>query len=358
MNSCSSDDNRPIDNDDDYDAFFADYDSREFQMGFTSWPYAPTVEAVTSTDNFIETQGDIYSEHIDSEIPWSAWMNDTALPEAFSENVSNRVARRLASSNSMSLSISLLNLGRTDLMPDFDGNAPVYTSLDDSHIVNSYHKHVDYLVQQLSPDYLVIAVEVDGLLRHAPEKWEAYKSLIGQVKSLIKTDYPNLPISESLMLHGFFQPDFGTAQEIQTEVSAYMNAMDFAAISFYPFLKGMSTQQEMQTAFDFLHGIVNVPIAFAETGHLSEDLDVPGFNLFIAGNQSEQNDYIQILLTNAQQENYEYVTWWTHRDYLPLWEIFPEELKDLGALWLSNGIIDEDGSQKEAYESWQAAFAK
>jgi len=64
------------------------------------------------------------------------------------------------------------------------------------------------------------------------------------------------------------------------------------------------------------------------------------------------------LLTNAQDENYEYVIWWTHRDYEPLWETFPENLKDLGALWLSNGILDEDGSEKEAYSSWEGAFSK
>ena len=41
--------------------------------------------------------------------------------------------------------------------------------------------------------------------------------------------------------------------------------MDFAAISFYPFLKGLSTNSEITEAFDFLHDNVSIPIAFAET---------------------------------------------------------------------------------------------
>jgi len=353
---CSNNGDEPS-SDDPTDSFFQSVATRQFQMGFTSWPYAPTIEAVISTNSFIEVNGDIYGEHIDSEIPWNAWINDTALPDSFIEMVSNRVMRR-ASGQTLTLSISLLNLDRADLFPDFDGTVPAYNSLDDAHIVDAHRKHVNYLVEQLSPEYLVIAVEVDGLLKNAPEKWEAYKSLISDVKSRIKTDYPTLPISESMMLHNYYNPNFGDAQTIITEVSNYMNTMDFAAISFYPFLKNLKTTAEFQEAFDFLHEQVDVPISFAETGHLSEDLTVEGFNLFIAGNELEQNDYMQTLLTNAQDENYEYVIWWTHRDYEPLWETFPENLKDLGALWLSNGILDEDGSEKEAYSSWEGAFSK
>lgn len=339
------------------DGFFESYDTRKFSMGFTTWPFEPTQEAVASTDTFLSSNGDIYSEHIDSEIPWSAWMNDTELPVAFTDMVANRAARR-TSENTMTLSLSLLNLGRNDLMPDFDGTVPDYNSLDDSHIENAYYQHVKYLVEQLSPAYLVIAVEVDGLLKHTPEKWEAFKSLMAKVKGRIKMDYPSLKISESVMLHGFYQPDFGVPQYVTSEVSSYVNSMDFAAISFYPFLKGLSSKSQFQEAFDFLHTKIQVPIAFAETGHLSEDLAIEGFDLFISGNQSEQNDYLQTLLINAQEENYEYVIWWTHRDYDLLWATFPEDLKDLGKIWISNGVVNEDGELKEAYTSWQTAFSK
>lgn len=344
-------------NEDPSDSFFAGYDLRQFKMGFTTWPYAPNQEAVTSTDNFLATNGDIYSEHIDSEIPWNAWINGTELPNSFTEMVANRAARR-TSENTMTLSLSLLNIGRDDLMPDFDGTTPAYNSLDDIHIENAYYQHVSYLLEQLRPKYLVIAVEIDGILKHSPEKWEAYKSLMTKVKSRIKIANPSVAISESVMLHGFYQPDFGNPQNVISEVTSYVNTMDFAAISFYPFLKGLASKNEIQSAFDFLHSIITVPIAFAETGHLSEDLTVEGFDLFIPGNQTEQNDYLQTLLINAQEENYEYVIWWTHRDYDLLWDIFPEESKDLGKLWISNGILNEDGAVKEAYTSWSQAFSK
>ncbi len=353
---CSNDEDGQKKDDTD-DSFFESYTTREFKMGFTTWPYAPTQEAVTSTETFLNTNGDIYSEHIDAEIPWNAWINNTELPNSFIEMVANRAARG-TSGNTMTLSLSLLNIERNELMPDFDGTIPSYSSLDDAHIADAYYNHVKYLVEQLTPSYLVIAVEVDGLLKDAPEKWEDYKSLMSNVKSRIKSDYPSLPISESVMLHGFYQPDFGDAQSVISEVSNYMNMMDFAAISFYPFLKGLNKKSEFQEALDFLHDKVNVPIAFAETGHLSEDLTIEGYDLFIAGNQSEQNDYMQTLLINAQEQDYEYIIWWTHRDYDALWETFPEDQKDIGKLWISNGILNEDGAEKEAYSSWKIAFSK
>lgn len=352
MSSCNSDDLNSVD-----DSSAKENITRNFRMGFTTWPYAPTIEAVTSTEMFLKSNGDIYSEHIDSEIPWSAWINDAELPSSFTEMVANRASRR-TSENIMSLSISLLNINRSDLMPDLDGTIPSYNSLDNTVIADAYYEHVNYLLAQLTPDYLVIAVEVDGLLKNAPEKWEAYKTLIANVKDRIKSDYPTLPISESLMLHGFYQPDFGDSQTVVSEIKSYVNTMDFAAISFYPFLKGLNSNSEFQAALDFLHTNINKPIAFAETGHLSEDLSIPNLDLFIEGSQAEQNDYLQSLLMNAQVENYEYIIWWTHRDYNLLWETFPEDLKDLGAVWLSNGIINEDGIEKLAKESWEETFSK
>lgn len=331
--------------------------SRNFRMGFTTWPYAPTIEAVTSTNIFLSSNGDIYCEHIDSNIPWNSWVNDTELPNSFTEMIANRAIRRSPESI-MTLSVSLLNLDRNDLMPDFDGKIPNYNSLDDQIIADAYYKHVNFLVEQLTPSYLVIAVEVDGLLKNAPEKWEAYKSLMSNVKNRIKIKYPTLPIAESVMLHSFYQPDFGESEAVVSEISSYVNTMDFAAISFYPFLKGLSDEFEFQAAFDFLHANINKPIAFAETGHLSEDLAIPSFDLFITGNQAEQNQYLESLLINAQEENYEYIIWWTHRDYNLLWETFPEDLKDLGELWISNGIINEDGIEKLANQSWGETFSR
>jgi hypothetical protein len=134
--------------------------------------------------------------------------------------------------------------------------------------------------------------------------------------------------------------------------------LDFSAISFYPFFKGLKTKEDFQEAFDFMYSKLNRPIAFSETGHLSEDLKVDSYSLFIAGDQCEQKDYLEALLRNAQEHNYIYIIWWTHRDYDELWQTFPAEAKDLGKLWISTGIINGDGKEKKAYSSWKMALDK
>ncbi len=330
--------------------FFAEH-TRSFSMGFSTWPYAPSQAAVDNTYGFIAANADIYSEHIDSNIPWDAWINDGPLPEAFTSDIRGRAEKRIAGTP-LTVSVSLLNNLRTDLASDYDGSTPAYNSIADPHIESAYVEHLVYIVGQLNPDYLIMAIEVDELLIHDPQKWEQYKELMQNVRDRITSVFPSLPVSESVTLHNYFQPDVSDPVGFINEITAYINDLEFASISFYPFFKGLNNASGFQEAFDFLHERVNVPIAFAETSHLSEDLDIPGLSLFIPGNACEQNSYMEILLENAQQRNYEYIIWWAHRDYNELWDTFPPEVKDLGEIWISNGIRNEDGAEKPSFLTW------
>lgn len=326
-------------------------------MGFTSWPYGPKAEDVANTYSFIAQNADIYAEHIDSNIPWNAWMSNSPLPANFVNDISFKKSNKIPEMQ-MLLSVSVLNLDRNDLANDYSGNPPPYNQINDSAIVDAYTKHVDYLVREFSPDYLVISIEANELLKNSPGKWDAYKLMIAEVKSRISVLHPSLPISESVTLHNFFQPDVADPDTFIEEVTALLNRQDFAAISFYPFFKLLNTEQGFQEAFDFLHSKAVKPIAFVETAHLAEDLLVPGLNLNIPGNEAEQNSYLQILLKNAQEENYDFVIWWAYRDFDALWETFPSEVKDLGQIWRDTGLMDEDGRKRMAFDSWNAAFLK
>ena len=350
---CEKDQDSPEEQGD--DRFFASETSRNFAMGFTSWPYAPTVAAVDDTYHFLAGHGDIYSEHIDTNIPWDAWMHDLPLPDAFVADIAGRASRRRPGSR-LTLSVSLLNNARDGLAPDVDGTAPSYNSLDDPELENAYFKHLEYITTQLDPDYLIMALEVNELLIHAPEAWEGYKSLMSRIRLRLQERFPGLPLSESITLHNVYRPEVADPQGYVEEIVAYANGLDWVAISFYPFFKGLRTKSEFQAAFDFLHERINRPIAIAETGHLSEDLDVPGLDLFIPGNRDEQRTYLETLLENAQQQEYAYVIWWTHRDYDALWEVFPENQKDLGQLWIGTGVLEENGDAKAALDAWGKAF--
>ncbi|WP_204336873.1 hypothetical protein [Cryomorpha ignava] len=348
-------DNQPKDSS--KSSFFSEYTSRSFEMGFSTWPYAPTVESVDATYQFMSNNGDVYSEHIDSSIPWDAWINGLPLPAEFINEIESKASRKIPNAK-LTVSVSLLNSSRDELAFDFDGTIPNYTAINDAHIEDAYFEHLKYITNQLNPDYLVMAIEVNELFKNAPEKWDSYKLLMANIRARIMQEFPSLILSESVTLHNFYQPDVPDSAQYIAEIADYANSLGFVTISFYPFFKGLKTKDDFQEAFDFLHQKINKPIAFAETSHLSETLSVESLNIYILGSQYEQNEYLETLLINAQENDYKYIIWWAHRDYNELWESFPEEVKDLGKLWISTGIINEDGIEKQALSTWDLVFNK
>lgn len=330
---------------------------RDFKMGFTTWSYGPNLHDVNETYSFIANNADIYAEHIDYNIPWDSWINNLTLPPEFTNEITGRANRKIAGKQLL-LSVSLLNLNRDELASDFDGTTPAYTNLDDSDIKNGYFKHISYLVNEFAPDYLVIAIEVNELRLKSPEKWDAYKNLIIDVKTRIKQSYPDLKISESISLHNLYEQDISNPQAYIEDIMNHVNQNDFVAISFYPFMKNLSSKTDFQGILDFLHAKAMPPIAFVETSHIAEDLVIPNLNVSIDGNENEQNVYLETLVENAETQAYEFIIWWAHRDYDALWETFPEDVKDIGQIWRDTGLLDENGTERTAFSEWQSNYQK
>lgn len=329
--------------------------NRNFMMGFSTWPYGPDSDDLDDTYNFIAANSDIYSEQMDDKIPWSAWINSSSLPQPFVDQVNGKLARKIPNKK-LVLSVSLFNDGRTGLKEDFNGSAPSYDSLNEQKIEDAYFDHLNYLIQQFQPDYLVAVMEANDFLKNDSSQWANYKLLMQSIRTRLKQAHPNLPISESITLHNFYMPQLPNPSAYIQEIKQYINKSDFAAISFYPFFKGMHNKAGFQLAFDFLHNQVSLPIAFVETTHLAEDLVVPNLNTNITSDPCEQQDYLEQLSLNAYSRNYLFYIWWAHRDYDELWNTLPPDLKDLGQVWRDTGILDENGNERPAYQSWKRLF--
>lgn len=329
--------------------------NRNYNMGFTTWSYGPKAEDVSATYEFIKNYSDIYTEHIDANIPWNAWINETELPTSFKNEIQGKAAKKI-NGKKLLLSVSLLNSERTDLAEDVDGTIPEYTSLDDANIEEAYFKHIQYLVNAFNPEYLVLAIEANELRLRAETKWAGYTALMDKVTARIKTAYPNLKLSESISLHNLYQPEIANPEAYIDDIVSRMNTMDFIAVSFYPFLKNLYTKADIQQAFDFLHSKAQKPIAFVETGQIAENLVVENLDVNIKGDECGQNDYLEVLLANAQLQNYEFVIWWAHRDYDALWKTFPDAIKDVGKLWKDTGLLNESGKGRLSFKTWTTIF--
>lgn len=355
---CSNDPDEPQIQNECFDENFAsNFPQRNFRMGFSTWNYGPDLEDINDTYSFIGKNADIYSEQVDDVIPWNSWINDEDLPSQFIAQIEGKVSRRIPN-HQLLLSVSLLNTNRDDLIEGFDGKTPVYDALNDPTIQSAYLKHLKYLIDKMNPDYLIIAMEANDLYLKDANKWMEYKSLMTNIRKEIRSDYPTIQISESMTLHNWYNPDTEKSTEYISEIASYIEELDFASISFYPFFKAQNTPSQYQEALDFLHNQVSVPIAMVETAHLAEDLNVPRINLSLPSDACQQNDYLEVLLGNAQQERYEFVIWWTHRDYDELWNTFPEELKEIGGLWKDTGLLDENGEERVAFDTWKSIFMK
>ena len=344
--SCSNDDS-PVEP----EIVIEPKETRPFNMGFTTWSYGAKAEDVEGTYSFIFNNADIYSEQFDHRIPWSAWMNNSELPKEFVDNVNYRLSKRNLAKKLL-LSVSLLNIGRDDLLEDYDNQSPSYVSMSDTAIENSYIEHLTYLINRFNPNYLVMAMEVNEMRVKKPEKWAEYMVLASNIKARLKVLYPQLPVSESVTLHNWCNY-YGTLDAgYVDEITNYVNALDFAAISFYPFLMGLHTEAEFQAAFDFLNSKATKPIAFVETGENAEDIDIPAFDFKSAGDEAKQKLYLETLLGNCLTQNYLFCIWWCHRDYDQMLNDLPSDLIDLALLWRDIGLIDEEGNKREAFDLW------
>ncbi len=327
-------------------------EKRNYKMGFTTFPYDFSVEAVNSTYSFIKQNADIYSEQIDNKIPWESLLNQTDFPTAFVENIDGKISRKI-NSHQLLLSVSLLNDFRNDLKEGYNEQIPIYNSLTDEHIENAYFRYLEYLVDRFSPDYLVMAMEVNELKRSNPSKWNEYKLLSDKLRVRLKSKYPTLKLAESFTLHTWYQQSTDFINDVRTQ----SEKSDFLATSFYAFVMQKHTKAEFQGAFDFLHTQTSKSIAFVETNALAQDLSIPNLNnLFIPSSEAEQNIYLETLLENAQTNNYEFVIWWAHRDYDKLLAYFPKESQDLGSIWRDTGLLDETGKERPAFSTWRKYF--
>jgi len=332
-------------------------DNRQFKMGFSTWPFGPTESNVTETYKFLEANGDMYSEHIDDKIPWQNWIDGSPLPQEFVDGINYKLSKKPADLPLL-LSISFLNNARTDIMEDRDGSIPNYVSLNDSAIQAAYFNHLCYMIEAFDPTYLLYAIESNELLNNTPDKWGDFRLLMDSIQFKVKQKYPTIEMSESVTLHNWYQPDVIDKESYIAEIDQVASGGDFTAISFYPFFKGLSSKNDFQKAFDYLHSKTSLPIAFVETNHIAEDLIVDGLNLNIETSEKEQNEYLETLLVNAHAKNYKFIIWWAHRDYDALWETFPAEVKDLGKIWRDTGLQDEDGTDRKAMKLWRDIFAK
>jgi hypothetical protein len=334
--------------------------NRPFYMGFTTWPPGPTSASMSEMYEFVETHGDLTVHHFDGGVPGVEALSDSAFSAHL---VTEWKGKKEGTSRSHRLLVAItpLDMSRTNLALYWGekDNLPLPSPWD-TYNLSSYEVETAYLnyatrvVEYLNPDYLVIGIEVNLLLAADKAKWEQYKDLHIHVYTALKKMYPDLPVFASFTLahiKGLGGAD--SAVQVQ-ELKALMPYNDILGLSVYPYLWADPSHRMDPVPEDYFDGALQFgkPIAVTETGAPSQDFRALDFNFEF--DEDYQKEYIAFLLQKACDYQFVFVVNWVSIDFVDLLEVFPEELRELGTIWVYTGLERTDGCPKKALYVWDA----
>ncbi len=326
---------------------------RSFRMGFTSFPYDATLDALVETRRFVKAHGDIIAFHIEG-VPWAECLEGRPFsPELVRDWDGQKAAT--PEGGKVYLAISP---GRGTLK-EAEKSLPIPESLrgkpyDDPLVKRAYLAYCRRMRDLFKPDYLGIGIEVNEIHQADPRAWRAYADLHRLVYRELKKDHPDLPIFASFTLHGMLNKE---GKEREAMLAAYRQIMpqnDLVAVSFYPFMRGGTTAYAGCLAWlERNFGKEGRPFAIVETGEAADRLRFPGSGQVIEGTPEKQAAYYEALLDFARTHETRFVISFLHRDYDALWEKIKGGAPEAFLAWRDCGLLDEGGKARPAFQVWE-----
>jgi hypothetical protein len=329
---------------------------RHFRMGFTGFPHDYSIAALVEAQTFLRNNADILAHHIEG-VPWAECLHDKPLSTQLLKEWEGKKAAT-PKNGKVYLAISP---GRGNLK-EAEKSLPFPKELagkpyDDPLVKKAYLDYCRRMVKFFQPDYLAIGIEVNEIFKASPAAWKAYRALHQHVYQELKKENRNLPIFASFTLHGILNE---RGQKREQMLVAYLDLIpcnDLVAISFYPFIRGGTTDYAGCLAWLNEHfDKFQKPFAFVETGEAAERLQFPKSRQVIAGTPQKQEAYFQALLTFAQRNDTRFVIGFIHRDYDALWEKIKGSAPEVFMAWRDCGLVDEKGNPRPAFRVWRQFF--
>jgi hypothetical protein len=327
--------------------------ARHFRMGFTGFPHDISVEAVEQTRQFVRSNADLITHHIEG-VPWAEALQDAPFPkEVVSDHEFKRSMKPPGAKVYLAVSpgrgdLKLPDRGATPLPPELRGKP-----YDDPLVKRAFLAYCRRCIDFFKPDYMAIGIEVNEIFSAGADKWRAYAELHRYVYAELKREHPSLPIFASFTLHNMIK-DRGPMLAAWEESMPFN---DFVAVSFYPFLAG----EPAEKAFAWLtekFDRFGKPYAMVETNEAGERLVLPQSKFVIGGTPEKQAAYLRTLLTLAERQRFEFVVLFIHRDYDALWEKIKATAPELFMAWRDCGLVDEQGNARPAYAVWRQYFER
>jgi hypothetical protein len=339
--------------------------TRGFDMGFTTWPYDATVEAVNFVNTEISARGDFIAHHLDGGIPWQEALDGTAYDPAVEGEIQGRLNSTPANQR-LYLAISPFNTGRDSLAGNWGAgtNEPLQApwdtrDFDDPEVIAAYTNFARDMITRFDPTYFNLGIEASDLLVNDQDRFNRFVTFATQVSAALRADFPNLRLMVSVALKS---PGSARAQTIAANIGPLIDLIDVVGISVYPyvFFDHADKGDPANLPADWFSQIQNIangkPIAVAETAWIAERLEVPTFNVDVMATAQNQADYMTELFAEAAALNAEFVVWWALVDFDALWNgVLGQD--PVARIWRDTGLFDEALNARPALDVWQQQFA-
>ena len=335
--------------------------SRNFFMGFSPWPYDATIEAVDWTYATLAAKGDIISHHMEEGVPWPEALTNGPLSLSFSNEIRGRLDRKIAGQKVL-LQISPLNTLRDGLALYRGTNQTMALpfpwngyAFDDADVETAFLNYAKRMVQAFTPDYLLIGVEVNLLIRNTPSVWSNYINLHRYVYTQLKVQYPDLPIGVSVFCVPFF-PEWSSEDDLAAQTSGLADIepyTDYLAFSVHPFMSALLADSFPDDYFDRLFAFASKPVAVSESSYPAQVWQTTTNTILtFNGSEEKQRAFTSAMLTAARQHGSEYVIWFSVRDFDALWSGVMKE-DPVALIWRDTGLYDADGTPRLALQIWE-----
>ncbi|MCA9302684.1 MAG: glycosyl hydrolase 53 family protein [Phycisphaerales bacterium] len=347
--------------------------SRPFRMGFTTFPYDVSLEAVENTYGFINEHADLVLFHHDHGVPWTEALSGLPYHPNLVAEINAEVAR-IRPQQRVFVSATMQSQARAAELADYWGQdihmplPPQWQGLAMDHpdVIEAYTNWCRYLIDRFDPDYFAYGIETNGgFVSPDDPGFVGFTTLVQQVYTTLKADYPDLPVLLSVQTGS----TASTREDFLEITNTLLDSTDIVGISTYPYflrhLNGWDSYTDPRALpDDFLTAITQLapekPVAISETGYIAQDLDIPAYGMFIPGSSFWQMLYVRTLLLELTALDAEFVTWFVSRDYDLMQSYLDEHGIPYGPeffIWRDNGLLDGNGAARPALTEWDRWLA-
>ncbi len=318
------------------------------RWGFVPFPAAADGRSIGQAFQFVAVEGDLVAFHFDEGIPWDGLLTDADLPVDLVEEMASLRAFSLGSPQlGVYVATAITNEKRNAIPGTWRAGGPPERlqgrNFDDPDVREGIRRWVRYLVEELEPAWLNVAVEINMYETANPDDYPNLVSLYRELYEEAKAANPDIVVFASFQVE---LADPLAAKEL-------VDSLDLVGISTYPYINGAAFPPE-----DYLAAIADLglPMAIAETGYPASAMPtLSGERTFT---ESQQAAYVEWLGRRAESLNLVFVTWFFPSDITGWIEPLSGDDDAVARLFEFLGMRTSDGTTRPALDVWRSLLKR